>query len=77
MPDIRQLFIRSRETARVTIRWAQQIARLMVGIPDYEVYVEHRRKAHPQEPIMTYEQFFIERRDARYAVGQGRFRGCC
>jgi len=49
----------------------------MVGIPDYEVYVEHRRKTHPGEPIMTYEQFFIERRDARYAVGKGRFRGCC
>jgi uncharacterized short protein YbdD (DUF466 family) len=49
----------------------------MVGIPDYEVYVEHRRKAHPEEPIMTYEQFFIERREARYAVGEGRFRGCC
>jgi uncharacterized short protein YbdD (DUF466 family) len=77
MPDIRKLFIRSCATARVTIRRAKQIARLMVGIPDYEVYVAHRRKAHPEEPIMTYEQFFIERRDARYAVGQGRFRGCC
>jgi uncharacterized short protein YbdD (DUF466 family) len=49
----------------------------MIGIPDYEPYVEHRRKVHPGEPIMTYEEFFIERRDARYAVGGGRFRGCC
>jgi uncharacterized short protein YbdD (DUF466 family) len=77
MSDICELFIRSREMARVSIRWAQQIARLMIGIPDYEVYVEHRRKAHPEEPIMTYEQFFMERRNARYAVGEGRFRGCC
>jgi uncharacterized short protein YbdD (DUF466 family) len=77
MSDICKLFIRSREMVRLTIHRAQQIARLMVGIPDYEVYVEHRRKAHPEEPIMTYEQFFIERRNARYAVGEGRFRGCC
>ena len=77
MSNVQQLFIRSLETARVTIQWSKQIARLMVGIPDYEVYVEHRRKTHPGEPIMTYEQFFIERRDARYAVGKGRFRGCC
>ena len=77
MSDVWELFIRFRKMAGVTFRWTKQIARLMVGIPDYEVYVEHRRKAHPGQPIMTYEQFFIERRDARYAVGEGRFRGCC
>jgi uncharacterized short protein YbdD (DUF466 family) len=26
---------------------------------------------------MTYEEFFVERQYARYAVGKGRFRGCC
>jgi len=26
---------------------------------------------------MTYEEFFIERQEARYAVGKERFRGCC
>jgi uncharacterized short protein YbdD (DUF466 family) len=26
---------------------------------------------------MTYEEFFVERQEARYAVGKGRFRGCC
>jgi Protein of unknown function (DUF466). len=26
---------------------------------------------------MTYEEFFVERQNARYAVGKGRFRGCC
>jgi uncharacterized short protein YbdD (DUF466 family) len=49
----------------------------MVGIPDYETYVEHRRKFHPGEPIMTYEEFFRERQEARYAVGKGKFTGCC
>ena len=52
-------------------------ARLMVGVPDYQTYVEHRRQAHPDKPVMTYEEFFVERQNARYAVGKGRFRGCC
>jgi uncharacterized short protein YbdD (DUF466 family) len=57
--------------------WTIRTARLMVGIPDYETYVEHRRSFHPDQPIMSYEQFFRDRQDARYAVGKGRFRGCC
>jgi uncharacterized short protein YbdD (DUF466 family) len=27
--------------------------------------------------VMTYEEFFVERQEARYSVGKGRFRGCC
>jgi len=77
MPDVWDLFDRTATTARVTALWTSRAARLMVGIPDYETYVEHRRKTHPGEPIMTYEEFFVERREARYAVGNGRFRGCC
>jgi len=49
----------------------------MFGIPDYQVYLEHRRTFHPDKPVMTYEEFFRDRQDARYAVGKGRFRGCC
>jgi uncharacterized short protein YbdD (DUF466 family) len=49
----------------------------MVGVPDYQNYVEHRSSMHPGEPIMSYEEFFRERLDARYAIGKGRFRGCC
>jgi uncharacterized short protein YbdD (DUF466 family) len=56
---------------------ATQTARLMVGIPDYETYVSHRRIAHPGEAVMSYEEFFRERQQARYAVGKGKFRGCC
>ena len=57
--------------------WTVRSARLMVGIPDYQTYVEHRQKVHPDQPVMTYEEFFRERQNARYAVGKGRFRGCC
>jgi uncharacterized short protein YbdD (DUF466 family) len=49
----------------------------MVGVPDYPTYVDHRRTVHPGQPVMTYEEFFRDRQQARYAVGKGRFRGCC
>jgi uncharacterized short protein YbdD (DUF466 family) len=52
-------------------------ANLMVGVPDYETYVQHRKACHPDEPVMTYEEFFQNRLQARYAVGKGKFRGCC
>jgi uncharacterized short protein YbdD (DUF466 family) len=48
----------------------------MVGIPDYEVYVAHRSRTHPDLPVMTYEEFFRERQNARYATDKGRF-VCC
>jgi uncharacterized short protein YbdD (DUF466 family) len=49
----------------------------MVGVPDYDTYVQHRKVTHPGLAVMTYEEFFVERQEARYAVGKGRFRGCC
>jgi uncharacterized short protein YbdD (DUF466 family) len=57
--------------------WAVQTARLMVGVPDYDNYVAHRKAHHPAEPIMSYADFFRDRQNARYACGKGRFRGCC
>ena len=57
--------------------WAVQTARLMVGIPDYDNYVAHRKARHPTEPVMTYVEFFRERQNARYACTKGRFKGCC
>ena len=33
--------------------WSVRTARLMVGIPDYQTYVEHRRQTHPGEPKST------------------------
>jgi uncharacterized short protein YbdD (DUF466 family) len=57
--------------------WMVRTARLMVGVPDYETYVAHRKAHHADEPIMSYVEFFRERQDARYAVSRGRFKGCC
>lgn len=54
-----------------------QGARLMVGVPDYDTYVAHIRRTHPDQEPMTYAAFFRERQDARYGgSGKGGFR-CC
>jgi uncharacterized short protein YbdD (DUF466 family) len=46
-----------------------------VGLPDYEVYLAHRRAAHPGEPTMSRAEFHRERTERRYARGTtGR---CC
>lgn len=52
-------------------------ARLMVGIPDYEAYVAHRRQVHPGEPVMSYEDFFRERQASRYGENGGKISRCC
>ena len=62
---------------RIVFSWLARTARLMVGVPDYQNYVEHRKTYHPGEPIMTYQEFFVERQEARYGVSKGGFRGCC
>ena len=52
--------------------WAIRAARLMVGIPDYQTYVEHRRACHPNERIMNYQEFFEDRQDARFGNAKGK-----
>ncbi len=76
MPDLMNL--KEWRVRTVIVKdWSVRAARLMIGIPDYETYVAHRRRLHPDDAIMTYEEFFVERQEARYAIGKGRFRGCC
>lgn len=55
-------------------RHLAQSLRLMVGVPDYDAYVAHLRRAHPGREPMSYEAFFRERQQARYGGGTGR---CC
>lgn len=54
----------------------RQTGRLMCGIPDYDTYVAHCRQRHPDRPVMSYEEFFKERQNARYGA-KGNVRGCC
>ncbi len=52
-------------------------ARLMIGVPDYDTYVAHMQQAHPDQPVMTYAEFFRERQSARYGEGSTRGFRCC
>lgn len=36
-------------------------ALLMIGQGDYDAYVKHRRALHPDEPVMTREDYFRAR----------------
>ena len=58
MPDLQSLFDRSATAAGSAAYWTTRTARLMIGVPDYETYVAHRRTNHPQEPIMSTSNFF-------------------
>ncbi len=40
--------------------------RAIIGVPDYERYVEHCRAHHPECAPMTLKQFAKERFDSRY-----------
>jgi uncharacterized short protein YbdD (DUF466 family) len=56
-------------------RYLGQSMRLMVGLPEYDTYLAHMEREHPDQAPMTYEEFFRERQEARY--GSGRSGGCC
>lgn len=58
-------------------KYLGQAARLMVGVPDYETYVAHRRATHPELPVMSYEEFFRERQAARFGGGNNSGFRCC
>lgn len=58
-------------------KYLGQAARMLIGIPDYDTYVQHMKENHPDTPYMTYDEFFQERQQARYGgSGKGGMR-CC
>lgn len=60
------------------MRWLLLIRaglRAMVGLGDYDAYARHHAINHSGEPMMTPEQFFRARQDARYGGKNGG--RCC
>ena len=51
-----------------------ETARLMVGVPDYDAYLAHRRAHHPGEAAMSRTEFHRDRTERRFAAGTSR---CC
>lgn len=62
------------ERLRGAWRLLVQTGRLIVGVPDYDLYLAHMRRTHPDTPPMTREAFFANRLEARYGRGASR---CC
>lgn len=58
------------------MRYVGQSVRLMVGMPEYSTYVAHMKNSHPDQPVMSYPEFFRERQEARYG-GNGKISRCC
>lgn len=55
-------------------RTGAKTARLAIGIPDYDNYVDHIRRHHPGREPMGRDAFFHDRMLARYGKGRSR---CC
>lgn len=59
------------------IRGAGDCGRLMVGVPNYETYLNHIRNQHPDVTPMSKTEFIRNRQAARFGEGgRGGFR-CC
>lgn len=59
----------------VLLQRLAQGARLMVGLPDYQRYVEHMQSRHPDAPRLSHAEFMHEMQQRRYA-GKSSSR-CC
>ncbi|MBU7314385.1 YbdD/YjiX family protein [Paenibacillus oleatilyticus] len=65
------------EAVKDVLKYRRQFLDLLVGVPNYERYVEHRKEYHPGEPIQTREEFFREAQEARYNAKGGKVSRCC
>lgn len=54
----------------------QQSFRLMVGVPDYQNYLEHMKKHHPDMDAMDEKTFHRYCVDARYPTAGGTMKKC-
>lgn len=54
-------------SGRFAALWRQgrHFGAMLVGVPDYDVYVAHMAERHPGQEVMTREQFLRSRMEAR------------
>ena len=58
----------------MTLADVLRAVRQVLGVPDYERYLEHARRAHPERAPMSEDEFFRRRLEERYAKIGAR---CC
>ncbi len=54
----------------------QQSFRLMVGVPDYQTYLEHMKQHHPDLEAMDAKTFYRHCVDSRYPSAGGDLKKC-
>lgn len=57
-----------------TVARVGSLVRRIAGMPDYEAYVEHLRRCHPERALPTEREYFEQYVAARYGDGPTR---CC
>ena len=50
------------------------VLRRLVGMPDYQAFLEHLRRHHPECPIPSEREYFTQYIESRYGNGPSR---CC
>jgi uncharacterized short protein YbdD (DUF466 family) len=66
-----------RDRLRTLSKCVCDSARLMVGQGDYAAYADHIRRTHPDRAPMTEVEFFRNRENARFGVGNTSGFRCC
>lgn len=61
---------------KIFVKRTVQTLRLMVGVGDYDLYVKHCRDHHSNHIVMTKEQYFLNRLQARYPNKKGSINRC-
>jgi uncharacterized short protein YbdD (DUF466 family) len=59
---------------RAGLEQVARVVRTIIGAPDYERYVEHLQRCHPDQQPLTREEFARDRLHARYSQAGNR---CC
>ncbi|AOA58959.1 YbdD/YjiX family protein [Acinetobacter larvae] len=70
--------LHAKNWSRIATVWRglQQSFRLMVGVPDYQTYLQHMREHHPDLDAMDARTFYRYCVDARYPNAAGGMKKC-
>ncbi|RLZ10832.1 putative selenoprotein [Acinetobacter sp. 2JN-4] len=74
----KHLLLSPRNWSKIAVLWQhlQQSFRLMVGVPDYENYVQHMKTHHPDLTPMDAKTFYRHCVDSRYPSAGGGMKKC-
>lgn len=59
-------------------KWLNQVrcnVKTIFGLPNYEKYVDHHKRKHPNEPIMSEKEYYVYALKERYE--SGKVNRCC